>query len=331
MEEKEVELIDYLNIIWKRKWFIILGTLLCAVLAAVVSFIIKPVYEVDAIIQPGKFIVENQAGNFEEVIVETPQQIADKVKHKSYNELIAAEMNIDEEELPELRAENIRDTLLTRMWLKEDDITLGKEVLQNLVGLIKKDIDNKIEIEYNNIDAAIKDYEIDKERRLKEIEILKNKLKIIDQRKRDIATEMKSVRAKIEELEKEQMAVLKKEARSDMESLGLLLYSNEIQQSLRYYDLLNEKLKNEKLGEEDVHSQRQLEEANISKINNTIANLRERKGRIDKTKVVKEPTSSVYPVFPKRKTNVLIAAVVGFSLFTFFAFFIDYIENKKKK
>jgi capsular polysaccharide biosynthesis protein len=331
MEENEVELIDYLNILWKRKWLIIIGTLLCMVLTAIVSLVLKPVYEVDAIIQPGKFIVENLAGNFEEVVVEVPQQIADKVKHKSYDVLIAAQLNIHEQELPDLKAENIRETLLTRIWLEEKDIQLGKQILQTLVDLVKKDIDSKIEIEFNNIDAEIKAFEIDQERRIKEIEILKNKLKIIDQRKKDITSEMKSVKIKIAELEKEQMAVLKKENRSDVESLGLLLFSNEIQQRMRDYDLLNEKLKNERLDEENVHSERQKEEAAISQMNNSIANLRERKGRIDKTKVVKEPTSSINPVFPKKKINVLIAAVVGFALFTFLAFFINYIDSKKKK
>lgn len=331
MEEKEVELIDYLNILWKRKWFIAIGTLLGMIVAGILSFIIKPVYEIDTIVQPGKFIVENQAGNFEEVVVETPQQVADKVKHKSYDVLIAAKLNIDEGKLPKLKAENIGDTLLTRIWLEEDDVPLGKQVLQTLVNFVKEDIDSKIEIEFSNIDAKIKEDEIERERRLQKIEILKNKLKIIGQRKRDIATEMKSVKAKIDELEKEQMAVLKKENRSDMESLGLLLYSNEIQQSMQSYDLLNEKLKNERLAEEDIHSERQLEEANISKINNTIVNLRERKGRIDKTRVVKKPTSSIHPVFPKKKKNVLIAAVMGFAIFTFLAFFINYIDSNKNK
>ena len=331
MEENEVELIDYLNILWKRKWMIIIGTLLCMVLTAIVSLMLKPVYEVDAIIQPGKFIVENQSGNFEEVVVELPQQIADKIKHKSYDVLIAAQLNLDEEKLPDLKAENIRETLLTRIWLEEEDVQLGKQIMQALLDLVKKDIDSKIEIEFNNIDSEIKAFEIDQGRRVNEIEILKNKLKIIDQRKKDIASEMKSVKIKIAELEKEQMAVLKKENRSDIEGLGLLLYSNEIQQSLRYYDLLNEKLKNERLDEENVQSERQKEEAAISQMNNNIANLTERKGRIDRTKVVKEPKASVNPVFPNKKINVLIAAIVGFSLFTFLAFFINYIDSKKKK
>ena len=65
MEEKEKELMDYLNIIWKYKWLIIIGTVSCIVVAVIVSFIMKPVFEIDAIIQPGKFFVRNENGNFE--------------------------------------------------------------------------------------------------------------------------------------------------------------------------------------------------------------------------------------------------------------------------
>jgi len=298
--------------------------------AGIISFLIKPVYEIDTIIQPGKFIVENQAGNFEEVVVETPQQIADKVTHKSYDALIATKLNLNENQLPELKARNIGDTLLTRIWLEQSDVPLGAKILQALVTFLEEDIDSKIEIELDNIDTKIKTDEIEKERRLKQIEILNNKLKIIGQRKTDIAAELKSIKTKIDELEKEQMAMLKKANRSDMESLGLLLYSNEIQQSLQSYDLLNEKLKNERLAEEDVHSQLQLEEANISKINTAIDNLSERKGRIDKTKVVKRPTASIDPVYPRKKRNVLMAGVLGFAFFVFLSFFISYLENAKK-
>jgi capsular polysaccharide biosynthesis protein len=329
MEEKEFELFDYLNILWKRRWFIVIGTVVCMVLTGIISFLVKPVYEVDAIIQPGKFVVENQAGNFEEVVVEDPQQVADKVQHRSYDALIAAQLNIEEEELPELKAENIEDTLLTRIWVRESDVSQGKRILHTLVGFLKGDMDKKIAIEFDNIDAEINENEIDRERSLQEIEILKNKIKIIDQRKKDIAAEMKSAKEKIGEIEKEQMAVLKKENRTDIESLGLLLYSNEIQQSMQYLDLLNEKLKIERLEEENVYSDLKEEEATISKINNTIANLKERKGRIDETKVVKEPTSSIYPVYPRKKLNVLIAGIMGLMLLSVLVFFLDYTEKHK--
>jgi LPS O-antigen subunit length determinant protein (WzzB/FepE family) len=198
-----------------------------------------------------------------------------------------------------------------------------------LIILIRKDIDKKIDIEMNNIDSYIKREEIEKTRREEEIEILNKRLKIIDQRKSDIITEMKSVKRKIDTLEKEQLNALRKENRTEAESLGMLLYSVEIQQSLMYYDDLNEKLSRERLQEETFNSEITNELAEINKSDNLIANLKERKGRIDYTKIVKAPTPSKYPTSPKKKLNVLIAGVLGLILLTGLVFFFDYIEKKK--
>jgi len=328
MAEKEIELIDYLKVIWKRKWIIIIGTVLCMIVAGAVSFLVKPVYEIDAIIQPGKFLVQNQAGDFEEFVVEAPKQIADKVRHRSYDALIKAKLNLNIARLPGINAENIKETLLTRIWIRNHDVELSKRVLNSLIVLLKSDIDKKIDIEINDIDSAIKAKEIEKERRINQIEILKKKLRIIDQRKKDIIKEMDSVKSKINELEKEQLKVLKKENRTEIESLGMLLYSNEIQQSLRYYDILNEKLSDERLKEEEVNSALQIESALINKIDNTIINLTEKKGRIDYTKVIKEPTSLLDPVFPKKKLTFLFACIFGFMISTLFAFFIEYLKKQ---
>lgn len=328
MEETEVELIDYLRTIWGKKWIIVLVTIFFCVVSALISKVAKTIYEVDAIIQPGKFIIENQGGHLEEVIVEKPQQIANKVNHESYMALSALELQIDERDMPEIKAENIRDTLLTRMWLRVHDVEVGKKILDTLIIYIKEEIDRKVDIEINNVDSHIKQNEIDMERRGFEIEILKKKSKIIEQRKKDITNEMNSVKSKISELEKEQMKILRKEDKSETESLAMLLYSNEIQQSLRYYDILNEKLSRERLIEEDVKSDIQDEMAAITSLANIIANLKERKGRIDYTKIVKKPTSSINPVFPNTGLNIVIGLVLGFFISVFFVFLLDYIQSK---
>ncbi|MFW6160581.1 MAG: Wzz/FepE/Etk N-terminal domain-containing protein, partial [Acidobacteriota bacterium] len=65
----EINLMDYLNVIWKRKWLIIIPTILLAAAAGVYSFLKTPVWEVEAIIQPSKFLVQTQSGQFEEVLV----------------------------------------------------------------------------------------------------------------------------------------------------------------------------------------------------------------------------------------------------------------------
>ncbi len=331
MGEFGIELIDYLKVLQKKKWLIISGTAVCMVFVGIFSFLQKPVYEIDAIIQPGKLILENSSGNITEFVIEDAQQIADKVMHETYDLLIAAELNIPESDLPFLKGEKIKNTLLTRLWTRSSEVELSQKALDSLIGLVKIDIDEKIQIWLSNIDSEITLEEIEMERRTKEIEILNKRISIFKQRKKDIIKEMASINARIDELEQEQYKALKKEGKSEIESLGLLLYSNEIQQSLIYHESLNEKLSLEKLEEETVHSRIQEELAKIRESENSIANLKKRKGRIDFTKIIKKPSPSRYPIFPKKKLAVLIAGIFSLMIFTLIAFLQEYMATHKVK
>lgn len=357
MPEDEIELIDYINVIRRKKWMIVIGTLSLMIVVGIASFLIKPVYEIDTIVQPGKLWVENLGGNISEVIIEDPRQIADKVQHQSYNSMVIQELGIEETDLPEIRAEFIRDTLLTRIWVRSNDVELSKKALGTLIQYLKKDMDSKIDVEINNIDTDIalkgseinsKDIEIhskqiEKGRVEKEIVSLRNKLKIIDKRKEGIGMEMKEVKKKIESIEQEQANVLKKEMKTESETLTLLLYSNEVQQNLQFYNNLQEQLAAKELDEEDINivienkreDIKQLDNEveniknEIGELNNQISNLKERKGRIDYTKIVKTPQASTYPVWPKKKTYIIVAGILGLILFTFLAFLSDYVKRQK--
>ena len=159
----------------------------------------------------------------------------------------------------------------------------------------------------------------------------KNRLKIIAQRKADLIKERETIEVKVRELESEQRKVLKKENQSEIESLGLLLYSNEIQQSLRYLDTLNEKLSREKIEEVNVNSSINTAEALIINMDSQIQNLKELKGRLDYTKVIKKPTPSVRPVAPKKALYVFIAAISSLIMFTTMAFFLDYLDRQRRE
>jgi uncharacterized protein involved in exopolysaccharide biosynthesis len=162
---------------------------------------------------------------------------------------------------------------------------------------------------------------------------------------------MKEVKKRTDELEKQQREALS-EKKQGIDAISLLLYSNEVQQNLRYYNTLDEKLSNEKItqenlslsikekGEEIKQFDTQIEKLNteIDRINNEIEDvkneigfLNDRKGRIDYTQLIKEPTSSLYPVSPKKKLIVLIAGILGLFAFTMLAFFIEYVEKQRIK
>ena len=50
--EDEIELIDLLRVIWKWKYLIIGGTLVCAIAAMVISSIMPKIYRIETVIHP---------------------------------------------------------------------------------------------------------------------------------------------------------------------------------------------------------------------------------------------------------------------------------------
>lgn len=356
MNEREPSFADLLFVIWKRKWLIVLPTLGVALIAGIVSSLLPNKYEVDAIIQPSKMFIQTEQGQFEEVVVIDPKQAAGQINQESYNRLIAARLNIDPRKFPRLRAENLRDTKLVRVSVTEKDIERGKTILNTLFDILKKDFNKKIEVEIKGLDSQIvasqneikkkeldiQSKEIEKAKKRQEIIAAGNKIAISEAWSKNIEEEMKAVKKRIDEIEAQQRAVLKENVEG-INAVSLLLYSSEIQQNLRYYNTLDEKLSDERVkqetlkleiksGEEDIRllsTDIERLKKEIENLENFIRLLNERKARIDYAELVKEPTSSINPVSPKTLFNVAVAGVLGLLVFTILAFFLEFLEKQK--
>jgi capsular polysaccharide biosynthesis protein len=396
--ENEFELMDYINVVWKRKWLIIIPTFLVALAAGILSFLTPPKWDVDAIMLPSKFLVQTEQGQFVEIVVTDPKQIAGEVNQKSYDNLIASELNLDIKTFPRLSAENLRDTKLLRIAVRDQNVARAKSVLLSLFNHLKSELDRKVEVETKGIDTeiitkensikdldneiktkendikkknneiklkdlAIQSKEIEKDRIKQEIESDQNKLKISEERVGSITEEMKSVKGRIDELDKQLTKVIS-EKTEGREAVSLLLFSNEVQQNLHYYNTLDEKLSIEKVTQENLrlgikenqekirqtdnqisqtNTEKQIIMTEINTITNEIEKIKnkintqqseikllgDKKLRIDYTQLVKEPTSSLYPVSPRKKMNVLIAGMLGAFAFTLLAFFLEYVEKQK--
>jgi capsular polysaccharide biosynthesis protein len=399
-EQEEVDLIEYLNVLWKRRWLIIVPTALLVLITGVVGFLLPPAWEVDAVIQPSKFFVQSAAGTFTEIIVVDPKQLAGQINQRSYERLINAQLHLDPRKFPVLKAENPKDTKLVRVSIKTGDTDKAIEILNALFGHIKSDMDRKIDVEMKsiatqivtsennikskNLDIQSKEIDIqskntdiknkDIDIRSKNIEIEKTrqaiesagkKIAISEDRSLSLVAEMKGVKTRVEQIEKQQKTMLT-EKREGSDSLGILLYSNEIQQNFRYYNTLEENLSRERISEENLRLfirdkeqeikfkeqeiqgiKNQIEKINqeiqgikkqIEKIGQEIAGIRndmellvEKKQRIDYTQLVKEPTVSLYPVFPKKTLNVAIAGFLGLFCFSILALFLNAVEKRKAR
>ena len=65
-------------------------------------------------------------------------------------------------------------------------------------------------------------------------------------------------------------------------------------------------------------------------ISEQIANIDFRKNIIQNIQILQHPKSSLNPIKPKKKLNILLAAVIGLFLMVFLAFFIEYVSKHKE-
>jgi septal ring factor EnvC (AmiA/AmiB activator) len=133
-------------------------------------------------------------------------------------------------------------------------------------------------------------------------------------------------------------------------AVSLLLYSNEVQQNLRYYGTLDEKLTLERVTQENLRldnkdAEEKLKQidtkigqtnAEIASVKNTIDTtqsevklLVDQKQRIDYAQLVKTPTTSQNPVSPRLLVVIVIFGVISLVAFTMLAFLWEYIQKRQ--
>ncbi len=331
MNASNKELVDYAAVLWRRRRLILVPTLFCVAATAVLGFLLPPKWEVDCLIQPSKYFITQQNGGIEEVLVASPRQVEEQINQNSYQRAIAGRLGILPKDFPKINAQSLKQTNLVRASVIHRDVDQAKKILGCLLDELKKEHDPKSQVESQALETQIKQREVDKAIVQGTIVSLRNKLLIVDQRKKEIGQETTGVRDRIRLIEREQTAGLKKENRDEAGSLSLLLYSNEVQQSLSYLDTLNELLNSKRIDEQDFEQALDNAEKSIFKIDNAIDNLRIMKQRIDETRFIKEPTPSLSPVSPKKLLGVLIAALLGLTVFSSFAYLFDYFEARSRK
>ncbi|GAH73521.1 unnamed protein product, partial [marine sediment metagenome] len=139
--DDEVQLIDLLLVLWKRKWLIIVGTLICVVTAGIVAFNIPKVYEVSSSIE---------VRQIEDRFLEEPPVISQKIKSASLKEKITQELSIPLEEISgedffKISSQTGKDSLVLTTKIETDKPNQGIKILEIVNQTILKDHQKKIE------------------------------------------------------------------------------------------------------------------------------------------------------------------------------------------
>jgi uncharacterized protein involved in exopolysaccharide biosynthesis len=327
--EDEIELIDLLRVIWKWKYLIIGGTLVCALAALVISSIMPKIYLIETVIRPGILSIEKEG---KKIYIDTPQNIKALIETGIFdNEILNSFGN------PSL--DNIPKELKLKIALPQNSSTIKVGYESPLIEqgiLFLNHLGKLLTEEYRNL---VKYYQVEIDR---DINIKKSEIQNITSIKQSHESSIKNIEKRIHELEteialiNENTASLNKERKNfllqekDKSSiLSVILYSNTIQQNLQLANEYKDEINTLRLD-------RETELQEVSKLKNElqrtlteIDSLDFKKNSIQNIQIMQKPYSSKYPVKPKKIKIVVLAFFSGILLMVLLSFFLEFISKNK--
>ena len=297
-EEDTIELIDLLRVVWKWKWFIIILTIACAIAAGVISLKMPKIYEVSMVIEPGVINVDK---NGKPIFLDSPLNIKSKIDSHVYNSQIYKRLNADPKKLNlGFKTVQIKNSNTLKIRLEVEDVNKGIQSLRALFHELLEEYQHYIDSRKSEIDEKIA--------------LNNGKLDVSASEKNYFEKETAIIKANTDRIIEERNMLLKRGG-DNPDKLSLLIYTNIVQQNMVHYNELNKQLST-------------LMNA-IETMKSNIEMVKIKKQAIENIKLIQQPQSSIYPIKPKKKLNVMLAFVVGLFVSIFLAFFMEYIQKMK--
>ncbi len=328
--EDEIELIDLLRVIWKWKYLIIGGTLVCAIAATVISLILPKIYRIETVIRPGILSIGEQG---EKIYIDTPENIKALIETGIFdNEILNSLGKPGMDNVPKALRFKItlpKNSSTIKVGYESSLIEQGIETLDYLGRLLIKEYRNLVKYYQVEVDRDINI----KKAEIKNISTIKqsneSSIKNIEKRIHELETEIVLINENTASLNKERKKLLLQE-KDESSILSVILYSNTIQQNLQLSNVYKDEIN-------ELRINREIELQKISQLENEfqilvteIDSLAFKKNSIQNIQIMQKPYSSPYPIKPRKKLIVILAVFVGIFAMTILAFLLEYISRHKE-
>jgi uncharacterized protein involved in exopolysaccharide biosynthesis len=346
-QEEQVELIDYLHVMWLHRWLIGLGTAAVIALAAAYSLSLPRSYQASLLLKVGTVFSANSEGA-RLGLIEDPKTISQVLTGDAMLEKLRRHLNLEGLSLPALRnalkvkvVKNDLDVAATTLL----ELTLTLHDPQQVVNALSF-LANELIAEHSGQYAAGLAI-IDREQ-----ESLKEKIHVADLQQETLKRQIADLRAQmmaeskyretlernIARLENEmgQARARLSEARPDAAQAlweQTLFQSRQIHLDKLYQERNESELRGRK-AQADIYSVESTATFLASQradYENRIVELAAYRTRSENTKVRSAPVLPDVPAGPRRTLIVALAAVVGLLGFTITAFFVEYLRSARRR
>lgn len=291
-QSDEIELIDLIRVLFRRKIMISVATLLVTVLSIAVCFILPQKYSVSFLLELG----QDEAGK----VIVSPQAVKAAIDNDSYGDNIRQQLSLGQQVGLKFKVQIPKGTEVLAVNYQTARPEMGITVLAKLQELVSLDVNSKLEQKRGRLNDQI-------ELAIIEQDSLKGKVKLL-------RLQIEQLKASIGDLQKERSAVLAHPVR---DALAVLLYSNEIKDGFEYLNRREEQLK-------DYEKRALSGQVHVRELTGSLNYLRG-------VYAYKAPTVSDRPISPKKPLIVALGFMLGLIGAVMLAFLLEYVQQHRQE
>ncbi len=329
--EDEIELMDYLKVLWKWKYLILVGTLVCAIGAAVVSLNMTKVYSITMVLQPGMVKVIDVS---KIVYIDSPQNIKGVIEAGGFNRQVLKNIKFpNQEPAPEsvkFRVTIPKETNVVEVLNETPHPNIGIQITKNLYHAMLKQYGKLVEYygEEHDMEIAQRMSEIDDQKAV--LNATKKEIHILEKVINELEAEVGPVKENTTSLIKQREKFISNET-DTRNILSAMLFTNTIQQNIALNKTFRDDLSGHRTRKEELSLKLETTQNRIKRLLTEIKSLEFKKNSIQNIQIIKPPERSLRPIKPKTRLNVMLAGVMGLFLTVFLAFFVEYISKYKSR
>jgi uncharacterized protein involved in exopolysaccharide biosynthesis len=329
--EDEIELMDYLKVLWKWKYLILVGTLVCAIGAAVVSLNMTKIYGITTVLKPGILKVSDDG---KIVYIDSPQNIKGIIETSGFDGQLLKNIKFPDTEEPptsvEFKVTIPKNTNILEVSHETPHVDIGMQIMKNLNQALLKQYVKLVEYygEKQDMEIARRMSEIEDQKAV--LDATKKEIHILERVINELVAEMRLVKENTASLIKQREKFVSSEP-DTRDILSAILFTNTIQQNIALDKTSRDGLSEYRSRKENLSLQLETTQNKIKSLLTEIKSLEFKKNSIQNIQIIKTPERSLYPVKPKTRLNVMLAGVVGLFLTIFLAFFVEYISKYKSR
>jgi len=329
LAEGEIDLRDCINVVVKRKKFILSLVFASVIVTAVLSFLMPKNYDVSMVIEPPVYgiAVSEGSGDVKIQYLDLANNIAEIIKSGAFDLRIIEVLNLEDKGImSKLKVSQLKDTYFVKISLEQNKklFETGKKILnvlfQQITFRYREIVSNRKE-QYVKIIENINNSIVTVNN---EINQRQQSYKILGEREKELEKEIKSISENTGRLLLQRESLLKASKTNEISSL---LFTTTIQQNISYSNQLNNELSNLHIKMEEIltqikNLQNGIDDKKIEIEKNNLA-----KDRVLNIKMIQEPTVSPLPVGPWKLLVVAIAGILSLMLGVFLAFFMEFWQK----